>query len=193
MVLSEINCFSGTIPDTVCVASNLSVIVFDGASSAKACDVRLPKGLQEVFEVVLSKMSLLGSIPTCVWSMPLLTTLHAAGNGLRGSLGELYQVIFRLSDINLDSNWLSVSISTSWQQTSGQFVTIDLSSIKLTPGYTFKQCCQCSQFDKVNLTVNRLSGSSISSILATAQHVDLLEGNLFQCNHGNKQTTARSE
>ena len=104
-VLLYINCFSGTIPDTVCVASNLSVqvapnlsvIVFDGASSAKACDVRLPEGLQEVFEVVLSKKSLSGSIPTCVWSMPLLTTLHAAGNGLRGSLGELYQVISRLS------------------------------------------------------------------------------------------------
>ena len=178
------NCFSGTIPEGICNAGNLSVLVLDGASSSPACDVRWPVLLNVMFKVVLSKKTLSGSIPECMWSLPGLTTFHAAGNGLQGTLGELpTPQVSQLYDVSLASNRLTGSIPLSWQ-TSGKFTSLDLSSNKLSGTLSphYRQDVNGSELD---LTLNRLS-SSIPSTLYFATGVNLLQGNLFTCNSKSK-------
>jgi Leucine-rich repeat (LRR) protein len=80
------NCFTGSLPSTICQAGNLTSLILDSASSAPACDVRFTGFLKDLFKVVIGKRSLHGTIPECIWSMRLLQTLHLAGNGLGGTL-----------------------------------------------------------------------------------------------------------
>ena len=76
------NCFEGSLPAAMCDARNVSVLSMDGLGAAKACkgSVELPLSGVTLFN------TLEGSIPSCVWVLPLLQVLHLTGNGLTGSV-----------------------------------------------------------------------------------------------------------
>jgi hypothetical protein len=146
------NCFTGSLPSSICQAGNLTTLILDSASSAPACDVRFTGLWKDLFKVVIGKRSLLGTIPDCIWSMRSLQTVHLAGNGLHGTLPSnvlssvvidvaetasisddyitVNRTIYLLNDVNLASNVLVGTIPISWQQ--WPWKSLDLSGNKLT-------------------------------------------------------------
>jgi len=76
------NCFTGTLPPTICNCSTLVTVALDGLSSSPACRSKI-LAFSDAYTV---KHSLSGTIPACLFTLPLLTVLHLSGNGLTGSL-----------------------------------------------------------------------------------------------------------
>jgi Leucine-rich repeat (LRR) protein len=72
-----LNCFGGTLPQSMCAARNLTVLSLDGLGAAEQCKhaVKVP-----LTGVVLDN-TLTGTIPECVWTLPRLQVLHMTGNG----------------------------------------------------------------------------------------------------------------
>jgi len=82
-----VNCFAGSIPSTICQASNLKTIVLDGLSAGESCVQELwsPQPNPLTLNGAVSKRFTEGSIPSCVFHIKNLTTLHLSGNSLTGS------------------------------------------------------------------------------------------------------------
>jgi hypothetical protein len=183
-VILHTNCFTGSLPDTICEATNLTALILDSASTAPACQVNFPPGLQDLFKVVIGK-TLKGTIPDCIWSMPKLETFHVSGNGLVGSLVNLdgaNGLGRALNDVSLASNALTGSIPVSWQ--TYPWIYLDLSANKLS-GVLSDQFVVANNVTSMDLTVNRLSGD-IPSVFQSAENINILDGNLFQCQERDK-------
>jgi hypothetical protein len=75
-VAMSVNCMQGRIPDQLCTAKNLAVLSMDGLGAADGCS----NNVQSIFpgSVVLFNI-MQGSLPPCVWALPVLETLHFAG------------------------------------------------------------------------------------------------------------------
>jgi Leucine-rich repeat (LRR) protein len=186
------NCLSSSLPSTVCSMKNLTTLVLDAASSSTRCDVQFPGALDFVFNrATVSKQSLSGTIPSCIWSsMPALQTLHLSSNGLVGTLDDLganTSSAKQLQFVSLSNNKLVGSIPSSWQQYGG-FQFLDLSSNKLSGTLSNDFVLQGTDDENgaavsaaVNLTINRLSGS-VPSTFTDAPNINVLNGNLFDCN-----------
>jgi hypothetical protein len=177
------NCFSGSLPESICAASLLQVLVMDGLSSASVCDVTIPP-----FRAVFPRRFMQGGIPSCIWSMSTLATLHLSGNGLTGTLGELglnktsdkhELALASFSDISLASNNFVGTIPRSYQR-YGRFVRLDLSSNRLS-GTLVGDFVVNSSTQAIDLTVNRLSGKIPGALITAPEGVRILTGNLFQC------------
>ena len=81
------NCFTGSLPSTLCHATKLIELELDGLTSAHSC--RNPIILNVHTGVYYSNF-LAGSIPSCLFTaLPLLQTLQLSGNGFTGTLPEL--------------------------------------------------------------------------------------------------------
>jgi hypothetical protein len=178
LVVMYSNCFEGALPDSICTSPQLTTLVLDALTSAPGCRKKFPVPLNSIIKAVISKDLLDGTIPSCIWTMPTLVTLHLSGNGIVGTLGDLVQGATNLQDVSLANNRLVGSIPQSWQ-TWGKFTQLDLSSNKLS-GTLSSQFVPGANNSKLDLTVNRLSGD-IPSSLRTVADVDILQGNLFQC------------
>jgi Leucine-rich repeat (LRR) protein len=176
------NCFDSTVPDSVCSATRLRTLVMDSMSQADACKVNFGSA-RSVIKIDESTISYVGTIADCIWQMPNLQTLHLAGNGLYGTLGNLNSSISVLNDVSLGSNRLVGTIPSSWQE-SGQFVQLDLSSNKLSGTLSADFMLNSNETD-IDLSVNRLSGD-IPQVFKDAENVNILDGNLFQCMDGTK-------
>jgi Leucine-rich repeat (LRR) protein len=148
------NCFTGSLPSAICEAGNLTTLILDSVSSAPACDVRFTGFWKDLFKVVIGKRSLQGTIPSCIWSMRSLETLHLAGNGLAGVLPHdlqpvmaMNRTIYGLNDVNLASNVFSGSIPLSWQE--WPWKSLDLSGNKLngilSEGFVVNNTCSESE------------------------------------------------
>ena len=74
----SINCFTGSLPSSMCFMRKAIVISMDGLGAAMSCDgmLRFPVTQVKLFN------TLQGSIPPCVWNLPNLTLFHVAGVGL---------------------------------------------------------------------------------------------------------------
>jgi hypothetical protein len=71
------NCFGGELPPSLCLPINVTVMSLDALGAAQHC--------KNAVEVPLTGVTLdntmSGTIPDCVWQMPLLQVLHLTGNG----------------------------------------------------------------------------------------------------------------
>jgi Leucine-rich repeat (LRR) protein len=70
------NCFHGELKESMCSATNLIALALDGLQSASDCRRELLPGISSSY---LSDNSLKSRIPECLFSMPLLNTLHLSG------------------------------------------------------------------------------------------------------------------
>jgi LRR receptor-like serine/threonine-protein kinase FLS2 len=181
------NCFSGSLPTSICEAKGLTVLVLDSITSGPACDVQFTWPARSLFHVVIGRRKLQGSIPNCMWSMSALTSLHLSSNGLTGTLGELLGPDNAhpayLQDIEISSNRLVGTLPTSWQLLS-TLKNLDLSSNKLSG--TLSDFFQVNQNASIDLSVNRLFGHVPAAFLqgsgvAAGLQLNILNENLFQC------------
>lgn len=186
------NCFFGDLPSAICEASPyLRIIALDGLGASDHCIYQLwdPFDVSNAYFGGLLK----GTIPSCIWTLPNITTVHLAGNGLTGSLPAFEEcneesdspcgISRTLSDVVLTHNLLTGTIPNSFQ--SYPFSALDLSYNKLKgniENMNNLSLAYSSDADgaSLSLKVNRLTGH-VPPSFTTAYNIDILTGNLFVC------------
>ena len=183
------NCLETTLTEDICNRTSLQTLALDGLQSARNCQQKVTPGLSSY----IVGHPIKGQVPSCLFAMPKISTLHLSGNGLEGSLPSDLVVSESLVDLSLSHNSLTGSIPASIQRR--QWFNLDLSFNRLT-GTLMKDFAadtldysQYQQFNgasdpaeemEVSLENNRLSGeipASIQSLL----NVSVLGSNMFAC------------
>ena len=174
------NCFSGSLPESICEAQSLEVLALDGLASGDNCREQMPYPFSLLDAYLISP--LVGSIPPCYWNLPNLTVLHLSGNGLGGS------IISDIPDGNLQN------ISLSFNRLTGtipkylmehHFVELRLSNNKFRGMFDTPSPIDpigVANRSILDLSTNRLSGFVPRHICDVAD-LSALEGNLFDCDH----------
>jgi hypothetical protein len=179
------NCFTGSLPDTICYSSVLQSVVINAASSSAGCKVGFDSLLSKIFKGTFSTKRLVAKLPSCLWNVDSLQTLHMAGNGLSGSIPDA-PLPSSLLNLQLGYNALTGTIPNHIQERGG-FVSLGLQHNKLTgtlsssfsvaPPESSNTTNSSLQLD---LNVNRLSGV-VPAAFSSLTDVDILTGNLFEC------------
>jgi Leucine-rich repeat (LRR) protein len=169
------NCLYGTIPQEICLSSNLTALALDGISTSNDCKEYILA--KTIFNGFYPKYSVNENIPACLFAMPKLESLHLSGNGFIGSLSSNLTISSSLTNLSLSYNVLTGTIPDYIQSRS--WIYLDLSYNKFT-GTLFE-----GFFTNANSTlyleVNRLSGT-IPKQLQNMEAINILNGNIFQCN-----------
>ena len=119
------NCFSRTsLPTSICNAVHLESIVLDGLHTSPEC-VNYIFGKKAPIHTFYSEETIYNGIPSCIFSLPRLKTLHLSGNSIRGSFDEQMLVGSQLKVLQISNNKLSGRIPVTFQNKS--WTTLDLS------------------------------------------------------------------
>ena len=190
------NCLHGHVPLSICNCVKMRFLALDGAGSSQACQKEIFPGLTNSYTV---QNPLHGSIPSCLFALPNLTTLHLSGNRLTGSIGSYddMQLGHKLYDLSLSHNVLTGRIPRAIQQRI--FYRLDLSYNRLSGAleadfYTRtivmgkvverniidRDMRQNSSSVVMSLQNNRLSGEVPASVRSLT-NLSILNGNLFSC------------
>jgi hypothetical protein len=171
------NCFTGTLPSSMCKAVKMTVLSMDGLGTADGC-----KHTSSIpFTNVLLGKTLQGSIPTCLMLLRNITVLSLSANGFTGTLGELKEPS-SLVNLSVSHNHISGTIPSS--VASHNFQSLDLSYNKIhgyadNVGSDIAYGCNTSLI----LAVNRLSGDLKDFSSITFYTLDVLRGNIFGCDN----------
>ncbi|RYG68682.1 hypothetical protein EON64_04650, partial [archaeon] len=168
------NCLSGSVPVEICEAHNLSTLVLDGAATAAPCRRKIFPMIPFINSFVLQQ-PLTGTIPACIFTLPLMKNLHMSANYLSGSLPDAFTT--ELVNLTLSRNLLTGSIPRALQEKP--LVNLDLSYNRLHGGLV-KNISGVPSNGSFYLQVNRLSGQLPRSLDET-QEINILNGNLFTC------------
>jgi Leucine-rich repeat (LRR) protein len=170
---AAVNCLHGSLQSFICDAQELEVLALDGVGAAEDCQLDyfpwtdsygLLKGIH-------------GSLPTCLFEMKNLKTLHLSGNLISGSIPNHLNISARLQDISLSHNLFTGSIPPKIQER--EWVNLDLSFNKFY-GSLSSKFASYSPSSSLRLLVNRLSGK-VPENVQRAYNVSVLDGNLFEC------------
>jgi hypothetical protein len=174
------NCLYTSIPSSICSNHNLTTLALDGLSAASNCQNRFYfDRLSSSFTGFYLKDTTIGSVPSCLFTMPKIQTLHLSGNGFTGSLSSVVtNISYSLTDLSLSHNIFSGSIPDILQEKEN-WLNFDLSYNKLT-GTLSSAFATPSGY--LYLQVNRLSGG-IPSQLLDMNSINILDGNIFQCHN----------
>jgi len=171
------NCFSGSLPANICDAPALKTLGFTDLSAGLSCRVGWEN---TIFAGILTgfraKSFILGELPQCLFQMPKLVSLHAAGNHLFGSLPATISP--QLRTIVLPSNRIQGTLSDQFVR---NILRLDLSDNMV--GGTLIGLQNINATDSnliINLQINHLSGDIPRSLLAV-KNIDILTGNVFGC------------
>ena len=170
-----INCINVYVPDGICNAKNLTTLALDGLSTASSCT-------HAFFDEKTSKAYTLShtisqTIPSCLYNMPMLNTLHLSGNDLTGTIPSNVTITKTLKDLSLSYNRLSGSIPLSIQNKKWQ--KLDL-SFNMFSGILGNNITIIND-GKLSMRINRLSGV-VPKTLNQINDINVLEGNIFECN-----------
>ena len=193
-----VNCFRGKMDiEKVCGATGLESLLLDGISDRFGCvkqywgeDLRR-KWSGSVFGRLKLNLNfnsykntgLNGDLPSCLFSLERLHTLHLCSNNLLGNLPKLAALQSNLTNLRLSHNFLKGNIPASFQRDARQLKVLDLSANRLT-GSIEKMT---APKDAIYLFGNRLSGR-VSPFITNARFdkISILSGNLFECREGSR-------
>jgi hypothetical protein len=166
------NCFTGTIPSTICSARRIRSLSLDGLSSNNNCgDFRSP-----LLDLMLGKY-VHGTIPSCVWNLPNLVSIHISGNRFSGIIGELLENS-SLVNMSLSFNHFSGSLPLSVQRHS--FDVLDVSFNTFTGEINEVSSVNGSLITELNRFSGRLPASWSH---LQAKVINVLRGNMFSCSN----------
>ena len=191
------NCFSESANfGGVCKAKELETLLLDGLSINHFCAKHIwgsqskvlkkewqasPLGKLNSVSIDFSSYKntqLQATLPTCIFSMEKIQTIHAIANNLRGSLPDVLPQ--NLTRLRLNVNYLVGTIPSAFQIASGRMKVLDLSENRLS-GSIEHMSVSRQTTNALFLDRNRLSGSISSEVASTLKRVSVLEGNLFSC------------
>ena len=155
----------------LCALKNVEVLSLNGLRGAEGC--RNSHMIPFLGSLLQSKVNT--EIPSCLWCLKNLTTLHLAGNGYVGEV-EISDTGRRLSDVTLSHNRLSGTIPSAIQE----LATVDLSHNRFV-GHISEVTGISNQETMLHTTNNRLSGRLPTSDLVRVANLDILHGNMFSC------------
>jgi hypothetical protein len=169
------NCFHGSLSEDICtnISSTINSINLSGLRSSPTCSIKL-------FKSYFSP-SMKGSIPSCIWQLPNISSLFISGNGYTGTIPNNISHTLT-SDLSLSHNYFTGTIPSTILQRS--FEALDLSynkfrgSIDAVNDLTL---INSESFGYWNISNNRISGR-LSTVFHNAHSIDVLYGNVFQCN-----------
>ena len=142
----------------------------DGLRAADNCD----SALTIPFSGVKAFNSFGGSIPQCIWNFRNLSSLHITGNSLTGSIGNV-PAETPLFELSLSHNLLSGTIPLY-----ARFIPVmDVSYNKLTGEFDTR--VEYTNESIVKCDLNRLSGKLHVDDLNKAKIVEVLHGNMINC------------
>lgn len=179
------NCLHTVIPEEVCDSKQLVTLALDGAHTASSCRNRLFPHSEHLKAYMLSDQEQTGRIPSCLYSMPNLQTLHLSGMGWEGSLPEDVTISSSLKDLSLSHNELDGTIPSNFQNHSWR-------NLDLSFNFLVGDLHRVSIENSLSLQVNKLSGDLPSSMKAIPS-ISILDGNIFGCNYEGKQLPGRDD
>ena len=171
------NCLSGALPSSICSATALEVLNFDGLSAGSSCR-KLIWPLNSTFNATIAQTAMVGTIPSCIFQLPRLRTLTLSGNGLEGTLPDSLPI--SLMSVILSHNRLSGVLPNAMQLRLFDLQVFDVSHNRLQGRLTENIPFSNATSAHVKLFMNRLSGP-IPEAFEGATHLEILEGNTFSC------------
>lgn len=184
------NCLHGTLPNDLCSVKNLTALILNGIGTASNCQRTKKLSLWD-YGVYWTSNKIAGTIPTCLYLLPNLETLHLSGNNIEDrfptDVAEGGVFGGKLVDLSLSHNALHGPIPSA-QDTNKDWKIFDISynkvSGKLASSSFKSMTTKYSKWGKttLKLLVNRLSGRLPSHVNGIS-HVNVLEGNLFACEY----------
>jgi Leucine-rich repeat (LRR) protein len=171
------NCLHGTIPEEICNSVHLTGLSLDGLTTSINCQISIFPD-PSTFNSFVVRRFLSGGIPWCLFSLPMIQSLHLGGNGFTGTIPSFLNISDSLQDLSLSHNVLYGTIPTEMQ--TKQWINLDLSYNKLS-GTLTSDFFAVPDDGLLYLQLNRLSGD-IPSQLLSAKTIQILDGNLFSCN-----------
>eukprot|EP01033_Poteriospumella_lacustris_P001991 gene1991-1450_t len=173
---ASLNCFTGTLPRSLCANLQIEEVLLDGLHSSSHCIDKVVPWFADSGYV--TDGSVHGTIPACLLALPQINTIHLAGNSLTGSLGDVLSASLQYLDASY--NVLTGTIPDAiWTH---NFTVLSLSNNKLTgtiPSYVTTQYSDRND-TTIHIDVNRLSGR-IPQALMAATDINMLTGNMFAC------------
>ena len=169
------NCFSGEFPSTNCSQlTDMVELYLNGLGSSGRCSMGTKRF--DFFPPIT------GNVPSCLWSLANLETLHIAGNGLSGYLPDSSIVISKkLIRVNIAANNMKGYLRPDLMSSAA--VELDISSNKIHGSVTSFQNLSSAALSNFTFSayVNRLSGGLPVSQLKSMQKVNILIGNMYRC------------
>jgi Leucine-rich repeat (LRR) protein len=172
------NCLTGLIPIEVCSSTTLYALILDGMKTASTCRNYIwPQNFFINFPDSYYLSDFDQSIPSCLFNINTLKTLHLSGIGLSGVIENDVIINNNLQDLSLSNNRIIGSIPSTIQSRS--FNSLDLGSNRLNGILS-------AGFDSENihsplyLNNNRLSGQVPKSLI-NYENINILVGNIFSC------------
>lgn len=168
------NCFSGQLPSSVCQSQALVTLDLDALRTATQCRKRLLPGVAHTY---IMDNAVRGTIPSCLFELPRLSTLHLSSNAFTGSLPANLNLSAALEDLSLSYNKLTGPIPRTIQNRA--WSSLDLSYNRFS-GTLSSHFADYSVDQSVYLQYNRLSGALPSALVKTL-NVSVLQSNIFSC------------
>lgn len=173
------NCFTGSIPTKICTCTNLTFLILDGLHSSSLCRKNLffsyiPGLASSSKDIYYLSSSISEGIPSCIFNLSFLQTLHVSGNGIRGSLAADLAVGPVLTDLTLSHNDLTGLLPSHLALHHWESLDISFNKFRGTISE------ELSVQNRLDMQVNRFSGSIPAAVLSIPR-VNILSGNMFAC------------
>jgi Leucine-rich repeat (LRR) protein len=143
----------------------------DGIHSASSCRSMVPI---HVFNTIYASSQSVSSLPSCIYSLPNITSLHLSGNGITGSLPVDAFLNDGFIELVISNNEYRSIIPAAFQ--NHYWDVFDVSYNKFSG--TLLPYLDISS--SARLKINRISGAIPSSLYNTSE-VAALTGNIFTC------------
>jgi Leucine-rich repeat (LRR) protein len=170
------NCLTGSLPLQICKANQLTVLALDGLHTSEKCQNKFFPFSDRFTSYSLSA-TIENGIPSCIYNMTNLKTLHLSGNGLKDNIEKIH-LGNKLTDFSLSHNILTGIIPKSVQ--NKVWKNLDLSFNKISGTLNSNISLNSIYSSSIFLDVNRLSGS-IPKTFKNVRNISVLNGNLFEC------------